>query len=201
MLRVRPNGDYRRCAVTFTAGINPISRYNSYTNPIVRNTSSNGRYENPQIERNAGAYTLGFSCDIRQWLEFNMALGLSYNQGSIYSTLGGGNTYVTDFQDFIFLAIPSVRVNWLRAGTRLSLYSRAGIGFAMCNRTEQIGVNDEVRSKAGLAWQLTPIGIEMSVTRQIGFFAEYGWGNIGQFTVGVKYKIKSGKRERWELRY
>lgn len=195
-----------RIAVTFGYGYSPVTSYDSYANkrfPFMENNSPTAKDVPPgQITGNFGTVSVGFNYEITPWLELNIPLVYSHNNGR-QEFLDRAST---GMKDDWFTIIPNLRIDWVR-NNWLSVYTRAGLGFGLGNRW--VSVDQDQSTKAVFAWQVSPAGIEMG-KGNFCFFVEGGYGYTGAVTAGIKLKVgkvlkdgrtSTGRQVEWYEKY
>lgn len=184
-----------RIAVTFGYGYSAVTSHNSYANGIFPFVHNNlGREtEGGDITSSLGTISIGFNYEINPWLELNIPFVYSSNKGKQPYIMPNGVDESGELKDDWVSLLPSLKINWMR-NNWLSLYTRVGVGVSFANRW--VTVDQDMTSKVALAYQISPIGVEMGKGR-FNFFIEGGYGHVGMVTAGIKFKVgkmlKTGK--------
>lgn len=185
-------------AITFGYGYSAVSSLDSYANSVFPFITEAGKMvDGGEITSNTGTFSIGINYEITPWLELNVPFVYSHSKGwqDWNAAADGSPAYDKSdgFKDHWFLILPSLKINWVR-NNWLSVYTRAGVGIGMGNRWMNIDADQS--SSAVLAYQISPVGIEMG-KGMFNFFIEGGYGHTGMVTAGIKLKVgkvlKSGK--------
>lgn len=105
--------------------------------------------------------------------------------------LGINTTFTID--EYFFAPILNLKLYWLNRGC-FSMYSRIGVG--MCIQFGEQGEFDfpsfdsnfgNTGPTIGLAYQISPIGIELG--RRCAYYLEAGWGFTGAVETGLRIRF------------
>lgn len=184
-----PAEGYLKTGLVVSYGFRPTSSNSWFGDTyLYSDYSATERYYYP-INHTLGQFEFRVAYDIRQWLELDVAFGYSRNNGREVDSYKQG---VRKDADDIFSLMPSLKINWMRWGHWVSVYSRAGIGCALANRN--YSEYQHMVARFAPVWQLSPIGVEFGYSK-ITAFVEYGFGQSGMLSFGFKFKVRNKKSE------
>ena len=97
-----------------------------------------------------------------------------------------------DFRETHSAVIPNIKYNWVTKNF-FSIYSRGGIGFYSMKTSYNIAISSsesiaETRAKTYVAWQVSPLGIEIGPPA-VACFIEGGYGYMGMVQFGMRFRF------------
>lgn len=116
-----------------------------------------------------------------------VAFGGMYTCSGMKEVVASGNGPTGKFSTRFHTVMPVLKFSWY-SRPKVLLYTRAGIGIVISTQQESGFVEKTYsRKNAYLAWQCSPVGIEVGT----GFagFAEIGIGNAGLLSAGLRYRF------------
>lgn len=173
--------------IYFGYGFSPniSTSFNKSTN---MGDSSKYRSENG---KKSGVINIGYTYHLSE----HFSMGLNYTYGTIKREIHVGSSLkLADLKNKYQTFMVTAKYDWLHAGDFL-FYSKTALGARKVNKGDLDNAGDFVmahiplESEGGLAWQVTPIGIDWAFLKNVALFAEGGIGYCGYALAGVKFKF------------
>lgn len=92
--------------------------------------------------------------------------------------------YVDDLNVYYHVIMLNGRYDYYR-NSLVKLYGHVGIGCDISH----IALYDESENKGYFAFQLSPVGAEFDINRNISMFGELGFGAQGLLQVGFRFNL------------
>lgn len=120
----------------------------------------------------------------------HLSLGLSYTYSTVKDEVHQGSSEAladTEVKNHIVLL--NVKYSWLRVNN-VNFYTRGGLGIKFSSKAKFTNLSyynpPEQKSGKRLAWQISALGVEWNLLRNMSVFAEGGAGMQGCVMAGVK---------------
>lgn len=120
----------------------------------------------------------------------HLSLGLSYTYSTVKDEVHQGSSEAladTEVKNHIVLL--NVKYSWLRVNN-VNFYTRGGLGVKFSSKAKFTDFSSynppEQKSEKRLAWQISALGVEWNLLRNMSVFAEGGAGMQGCVMAGVK---------------
>ena len=195
---VKPQENYRRTSLSIGyGGYGSVTMRNWYSNKNAKSVNGGNNLIDCRLTSLIGTFSLSIGYEVNPWLEIEFPFMVALSQGEFKGT----NYSVAKYNDYWYMFMPGMRINWMR-NNWLALYSKANIGMTLHRRDESRGRGSTTANdKGGIAWQLSPAGIEIG-TGCVNFFVEGGYGYRGFAFAGIKFKLGDGggggSSSQWE---
>lgn len=140
--------------------------------------------------RGGGPFFLSFHASLGKRFMLGGGFGIEWEEGNYGEPAG---PVLGEYRQQSFTAAFEVRYAWMMEWSQWRLYSKAGFGPSMINSYSGyystyngqtvVSESAEVRFIGGIAYQVSPFGIEWG--RTIAGFAELGYGYKGILHAGI----------------
>ena len=178
---------HKRHEVSISYGILPITGWMDTFTDLFSDAIT-GAIEGAQTRsRNStswGALNLMYNYRINSRVAFGAIYSYSGMKEDIYSD----NLQIGKSQTSFHTIMPMFKFNWFNKPL-VTMYTRIGIGLVLSFDKEEYftGVEDYHSKNAYLAWQVSPVGIEIG--KSLAGFLELGFGTTGLFSAGLRYRF------------
>ena len=178
---------HKRHEVSISYGILPITGWMDTFTDLFSDAIT-GAIEGAQTRsRNStswGALNLMYNYRINSRVAFGAIYSYSGMKEDIYSD----NLQIGKSRTSFHTIMPMFKFNWFNKPL-VTMYTRIGIGLVLsfCKKESFKGVGDYHSKNAYLAWQVSPVGIEIG--KSLAGFLELGFGTTGLFSAGLRYRF------------
>ncbi|WP_154668386.1 MULTISPECIES: hypothetical protein [Bacteroidales] len=178
---------HKRHEVSISYGILPITGWMDTFTDLFSDAIT-GAIEGAQTRsRNStswGALNLMYNYRINSRVAFGAIYSYSGMKEDIYSD----NLQIGKSRTSFHTIMPMFKFNWFNKPL-VTMYTRIGIGLVLSFDKEEYftGVGDYHSKNAYLAWQVSPVGIEIG--KSLAGFLELGFGTTGLFSAGLRYRF------------
>lgn len=148
-----------------------------------------------QLQLSYGGYTQMDATDMHDGGKVNTAWGNvtagvyfdvapKLKLGATYTFSSASYKYVDDLNVYYHVIMLNGRYDYYR-NSLVKLYGHVGIGCDISH----IALYDESENKGYFAFQLSPVGAEFDINRNISMFGELGFGAQGLLQVGFRFNL------------
>ncbi|MCM1504629.1 MAG: porin family protein [Muribaculum sp.] len=128
----------------------------------------------PDVNNAWGALNLGANFNVAP----NFWIGPSYTFSST------SRKHMSDNKFYYHAIMLNGRYNYWR-NSIVTLYGKVGLGAIITHQT----YSDESKNTSYFAYQFTPVGAQVGITRSVALFGELGFGAQGLLQVGFKFNL------------